>query len=60
MAQNVKTPPLVIFGLDGGDAGFIKQWAQDGYLPTIASIKQRGCWGDIGGPELMSTQGAWL
>ena len=60
MANDMKTPPLVIFGLDGGDAGFIQQWAQEGYLPTIASIMQRGCQGEISGPELMSTQGAWL
>jgi predicted AlkP superfamily phosphohydrolase/phosphomutase len=60
MAKDMKTPPLVIFGLDGGDAGFIQQWTQAGYLPTIASVMQRGCRGQIGGPELMSTQGAWL
>ncbi|MDE3041408.1 MAG: alkaline phosphatase family protein [Nitrospirota bacterium] len=60
MAKDIKTPPLVIFGLDGGDAGFIQRWAQEGYLPTIASIMQRGCRGEISGPELMSTQGAWL
>jgi predicted AlkP superfamily phosphohydrolase/phosphomutase len=56
----MKALPLVIIGLDGGDAGFIQQWAQAGYLPTIASIMQRGCRGQIGGPELMSTHGAWL
>ncbi|MGH7217777.1 MAG: alkaline phosphatase family protein [Nitrospiraceae bacterium] len=60
MAKDMKTPPLVIFGIDGGDAGFIQQWTQEGYLPTIASIMQRGCQGHIGGPELMSTHGAWL
>ncbi|NOS77611.1 MAG: hypothetical protein HOP35_06665 [Nitrospira sp.] len=60
MAKDKNTPPLVVFGLDGGDAGFIRQWAQEGYLPTLASIMQRGCSGHIGGPELMSTQGAWL
>jgi predicted AlkP superfamily phosphohydrolase/phosphomutase len=56
----MKTPPLVIFGLDGADAGFIRLWAQEGYLPTIASIMRHGCRGQIGGPELLSTQGAWL
>lgn len=60
MAQNVKMPPLVIFGLDGGDAGFIRQWAHEGYLPTIASIMKHGWLGGIGGPELLSTRGAWL
>jgi predicted AlkP superfamily phosphohydrolase/phosphomutase len=60
MAKALKPPPLVIFGIDGADAGFIRQWAQEGYLPTIASLMQRGCRGHIGGPELMSTHGAWL
>ncbi|HEY7532775.1 MAG TPA: hypothetical protein VH681_08385, partial [Nitrospiraceae bacterium] len=60
MTNDIQTPPLVIFGLDGADAGLIQQWAQEGYLPTIASVMQRGCLGQIGGPELMSTHGAWL
>lgn len=60
MAKDKKTPPLMIFGLDGGDAGFIRRWAEEGYLPTIASIMQRGCQGAVVGPELLSTQGAWL
>lgn len=60
MTKDMNIPPLVIFGLDGGDAGFIQRWAQEGYLPTIASIMQRGCRGQISGPELMSAHGAWL
>jgi len=60
MAKDKNTPPLIIFGLDGGDAGFIRRWAEEGYLPTIASIMQRGCQGVVGGPELLSTHGAWL
>ena len=60
MTNDRKTPPLVIFALDGGDAGFIERWTREGYLPTIASITERGCRGRIVGPELMSTQGAWL
>ena len=60
MAKNMNNPPLVIFGLDGGDAGLIRQWTQEGALPTITSIMQRGCRGHIGGPELLSAQGAWL
>jgi predicted AlkP superfamily phosphohydrolase/phosphomutase len=60
MAKDMDIPPLVIFAFDGGDAGFIEKWAQEGYLPTIASIMKHGCRGRIVGPELMSTQGAWL
>ena len=60
MGSDSKTPPLVIFGIDGGDAGFIRQWSQEGFLPTITSIMKRGCWGKIAGPELISTHGSWL
>jgi predicted AlkP superfamily phosphohydrolase/phosphomutase len=60
MSKAQHSPPLVIFGLDAGDAEYIRRWAQEGYLPTIASIMEQGCWGHIGGPDLMSTHGAWL
>lgn len=52
--------PLIILGLDTGDPGFIERWAQEGYLPTIASIMERGCWGQTAGPELVSEHGAWM
>jgi predicted AlkP superfamily phosphohydrolase/phosphomutase len=60
MSNDQYSPTLVIFGLDAGDAEYIRHWAQAGYLPTIAAIMEQGCWGHIGGPDLMSTQGAWL
>ncbi len=55
-----KKNPLVILGLDAGDPDFIQQWAQQGYLPTIASIMKRGFWGKTSGPELISEHGAWV
>ncbi len=60
MTEGPSNPPLVIIALDGGDADLIRQWTREGYLPTIASIMQQGCYGSIGGPELLSPQGAWL
>jgi predicted AlkP superfamily phosphohydrolase/phosphomutase len=60
MVADVKNPPLVILGLDAGDPDFIVRWAQEGYLPTIASIMDRGCWGKTSGPELISEQGVWV
>lgn len=60
MVKSMSTRPLVILGIEAGDAGFIQRWIQEGYLPTIASLIQRGCWGRIEGPELISTQGTWL
>lgn len=60
MAIDTKSPPLVIIGLDAGDPHFIKQWSEEGYMPTIASIMERGCWSQTAGPELISEHGVWV
>lgn len=60
MAIKTKFPPLIVLGLDAGDPGFIQRWAQEGSLPTIASIMERGCWGRTSGPELISEHGVWV
>lgn len=60
MTSNRKSPPLVILGLDAGDPDFILRWAQEGYLPTTASIMQRGCWAKTAGPELITEHGVWV
>jgi predicted AlkP superfamily phosphohydrolase/phosphomutase len=53
------TVPLVIFGLDGGDPDLLLQWAQQGYMSTLASILQRGWWAKTGGPDLITEHGPW-
>lgn len=60
MAVDTKTSPLVIFGLDAGDADLIERWAQEGYLPAISSIMRRGCWGTLTGPEQITEHGVWI
>lgn len=60
MAADTKASPLVILGLDAGDPRFIQRWAQEGYLPTIASTMKRGCWGQTAGPELITEHGVWV
>lgn len=59
MGENTKSP-LVILGLDVGDPDSIEQWTREGYLPTIASLMQRGAWGRTGGAELISELGIWV
>jgi predicted AlkP superfamily phosphohydrolase/phosphomutase len=54
------TVPLVILGLDGGDPDLLVHWAQQGDLPTLASVLQGGCWAKTGGPELVTEHGPWL
>jgi predicted AlkP superfamily phosphohydrolase/phosphomutase len=60
MAVDTKSTRLVILGIDAGDPDFIERWAQQGYLPTIASMMQRGCWGRTVGWELVTEVGVWL
>ncbi|WP_017715767.1 alkaline phosphatase family protein [Kamptonema formosum] len=59
MTLERKTSPLVILGFDVGDLDSIQRWAKEGYLPTIASIMERGCWGQTGGPELVCSHSLW-
>ncbi|MBA2446883.1 MAG: hypothetical protein H0V51_02535, partial [Chloroflexi bacterium] len=56
----VQTPPLVILGIDVGEPAEIVCWAQQGYLATIASIMERGCWGRTAGPEQLCEHGTGL
>lgn len=60
MTVDPKPSPLVILGLDAGVPEFLERWAREGYLPTTASILDRGCWGRTGGPDLLCEQGAWI
>jgi len=60
MTIDTKNSPLVILGLDAGDPNFIQHWTQKSYLPTIASIMERGCYGRTAGPELISEHGVWV
>ncbi len=55
-----KTSPLIILGLDTGDFDCIQHWAKEGYLPTIASMMERGCWGKTTGPETICEYGMGL
>jgi predicted AlkP superfamily phosphohydrolase/phosphomutase len=60
VAGHGNAPPLVILGLDVGDPDAIQRWVREGYLPAIASIMERGCWGRTAGIELVSEQGIWF
>ena len=60
MAIEPKTSPLVILGLDAGVPDLIEHWASEGFLPTLASIMKRGCWGRTVGPELICEHAVWV
>ena len=52
--------PLLILGLDVGDAELISRWTSEGHLPAIASVMERGCWGTTAGPETIAEYGLSL
>jgi predicted AlkP superfamily phosphohydrolase/phosphomutase len=56
----MKTSPLVIFGFDRACIEALIGWAEEGYLPTLASLMKRGFWGKTSGPELVCEYGVAL
>jgi predicted AlkP superfamily phosphohydrolase/phosphomutase len=54
------TPPLIILGIDAGDPTLIERWAREGYLPTVASIMERGSWGKTCGIDLLNEHGSMI
>ena len=60
MATNIRTPPLVIIGLDAGDPDLIQHWGAEGHLPTITTIMNQGCWGRTSGSELINEHAVWV
>lgn len=60
MSDRVNKTPLIIFGLDAGDARLIRKWTADNSLPALASILQGGSWGTLSGPEMISEHGMWV
>jgi len=60
MAAKPNASPLVILAYDAGDLDFLLNWAREGYLPTLQSILERGCWGRTAGPEHVCEHGSWV
>lgn len=60
MTKSTKTPPLVIIGIDAADPDLMLRWAAEGYMPTLASLMKRGCWGPLVGQELICEHGIWV
>ncbi len=53
-------PPLVILGLDVGDPEWLERWVSEGYLPTLASIIERGVSARTTGPDLVTEHSVWV
>jgi predicted AlkP superfamily phosphohydrolase/phosphomutase len=48
MSANNSTPRVVVIGLDVGDGRLIREWARQGFLPTLNALLKEGTWGWLG------------
>src|SRR5687767_1659010 len=51
------TPPsgIILISVDGGREDWLTEWTADGTMPNLASLRERGSWGTIGGNGLASS-----
>lgn len=54
------TPKVVVLGLDGADWSVIDHMIGQGRMPTLASMKKNGAWGDLESTYPPITCPAWL
>src|SRR5262245_35316581 len=52
-------PRILLIGLDSADADLIERWCQEGYLPTLQSLRQAGIWGRLGTTAEVMHVSAW-
>lgn len=52
--------PLVVLGFDVGDPRWLRRWAEEGRLPTLASVMERGAWAETTGPDLINEHSVWV
>lgn len=51
--------PVVIFAIDSADSDLVVRWMEQGHLPTIRSLIDRGFFARIDEPELVNEIGSW-
>jgi predicted AlkP superfamily phosphohydrolase/phosphomutase len=54
-----KPRPIIVVGLDSADPDLILKWSSEGYLPTIASLINRGSWGKLNSTAVISSGSLW-
>lgn len=50
---------IVVIGLDSADPTLIEKWSNEGYLPTITSLMNHGCWGRLNSTANISSGSLW-
>jgi predicted AlkP superfamily phosphohydrolase/phosphomutase len=52
-------PPLAVLAFDMAHPDLLRQGAREGWLPALASVMGRGCWGRLAGPEMVLEVPIW-
>ena len=52
-------PALIAIGLDAADPTLLENWIAAGHLPTLARLKQRGCYGHLSNTEHYRAETPW-
>ena len=55
----MKSPRLVLIGLDAVDGGLVRRWAGEGHLPTLAKLLASGAVAPIVTPVAVLEGGVW-
>jgi predicted AlkP superfamily phosphohydrolase/phosphomutase len=50
---------VMVIGLDSADADLIERWCEQGYLPTLQSLRRGGTWGRLGTTAEVMHVSAW-
>lgn len=50
---------LLVIGLDCADPSLLARWADDGDLPVLRALRERGTWGPLESPPGMADDGTW-
>ena len=49
----------IVIGLDAADPSLIEKWMQEGKMPCLAKLKDRGCYGRLRNFEHSNVETAW-
>ena len=60
MTATSRRSPLTILAFDAADAGLLEQWSEQGYLPTLKGLLDRGIHCRLRGQEFVSENGLWV
>jgi predicted AlkP superfamily phosphohydrolase/phosphomutase len=56
---NVKSPKVMVIGLDSADYGLVRQWCDSGDLPVLRALRDRGVAGVLTTPPGLGDDAVW-